>query len=172
MSEKLDFDVRVFHPNAPSNCSMTTISAYRKHKSIKKQEYTQRVHEWFILLFDSLAICGNRILVWVTWKVTFFNGIFAIKFTRKFYHWGNIIVARNFDRWWNCKVSSKCFHIFNDFVIIFFQILHAAVGPCTFQQINVKMNSATEATDSSLRASASVAMYSFPKSFSFRKSIW
>ena len=32
-----------------------------------------------------------------------------------------------------------------------------------FQHINLEINSTTEATDSSLRASASVAMYSFPK---------
>ena len=41
--------------------------------------------------------------------------------------------------------------------------------PCcrraTFQHINLEIISATEATDSSLRASASVAMYSFPNSF-------
>ena len=39
------FDVRVFHPNAPSNCSMTTTAAYRKHETIKKREYAQRVQE-------------------------------------------------------------------------------------------------------------------------------
>ena len=39
------FDVRVFHPNAPSNCSMTTTTAYRKHETTKKREYAQRVHE-------------------------------------------------------------------------------------------------------------------------------
>ena len=39
------FDVRVFHPNAPSNCSMTTTAAYRKHESMKKREYAQRVQE-------------------------------------------------------------------------------------------------------------------------------
>ena len=27
------FDVRVFHPNAPSNCSMTTTAAYREHEA-------------------------------------------------------------------------------------------------------------------------------------------
>ena len=39
------FDVRVFHPNASSNRSMTTNAAYRKHESTKKREYVQRVRE-------------------------------------------------------------------------------------------------------------------------------
>ena len=39
------FDVRVFNPNASSNCSMTTATAYRKHESTKKREYAQRVRE-------------------------------------------------------------------------------------------------------------------------------
>ena len=38
-------DVRVFHPNASSNSSMTITAAYRKHESIKKREYAQRVRE-------------------------------------------------------------------------------------------------------------------------------
>lgn len=37
------FDVRVFHTNASSNCSMTTTAAYRKHELAKKQEYSQCV---------------------------------------------------------------------------------------------------------------------------------
>ena len=39
------FDVRVFHPNASSNRSMTTAAAYRKHETAKKREYAQRVRE-------------------------------------------------------------------------------------------------------------------------------
>ena len=39
------FDVRVFHPNASSNSSITITAAYRKHESIKKREYAQRVRE-------------------------------------------------------------------------------------------------------------------------------
>ena len=39
------FDVRVFHPNASSNRSMTTAAAYRKHEPAKKREYAQRVRE-------------------------------------------------------------------------------------------------------------------------------
>ena len=31
------FDVKVFYPNASSNCSMTTAAAYRKHESTKKR---------------------------------------------------------------------------------------------------------------------------------------
>jgi len=39
------FDVRVFHPNASSNQSMTIAAAYRKHDSTKKREYAQRVRD-------------------------------------------------------------------------------------------------------------------------------
>ena len=39
------FDVRVFLPNVPSNRSMTTTAACRKHESIKKREYAQHVRE-------------------------------------------------------------------------------------------------------------------------------
>ena len=39
------FDVRVFHPNASSNRSMTTAAAYRKHETARKREYAQRVRE-------------------------------------------------------------------------------------------------------------------------------
>ena len=39
------FDVRVFYPNTSSNHSMTATAAYRKHESIKKREYAQRVRE-------------------------------------------------------------------------------------------------------------------------------
>ena len=39
------FDVRVFHPNAPSNCSGSISAAYKKHEDIKKRAYGQRVRE-------------------------------------------------------------------------------------------------------------------------------
>ena len=39
------FDVRVFHPNASSNSSMSISAAYRKHESSKKREYAQRVRD-------------------------------------------------------------------------------------------------------------------------------
>ena len=39
------FDVRVFHPNAPSNCSGSISVAYKKHEDIKKRAYGQRVRE-------------------------------------------------------------------------------------------------------------------------------
>jgi len=38
------FDVRVFHPNASSNQSMTIAAAYRQHESTKR-EYAQRVQD-------------------------------------------------------------------------------------------------------------------------------
>ena len=39
------FDVRVFHPNASSNSSGSLSAAYRKHETIKKRAYGQRVRE-------------------------------------------------------------------------------------------------------------------------------
>ena len=39
------FDVRVFYPNAPSNCSGSISAAYKKHEDIKKRAYGQRVRE-------------------------------------------------------------------------------------------------------------------------------
>ena len=39
------FDVRVFHPNAPSYRKMQLPSAYRLHERQKQRSYDQRVHE-------------------------------------------------------------------------------------------------------------------------------
>ena len=39
------FDVRVFHPNAPSNSSTSIVSAYKKHEDIKKRAYGHRIRE-------------------------------------------------------------------------------------------------------------------------------
>ena len=39
------FDVRVFHANAPSNCSRSLNAAYKKHEDEKKRAYSQRVLE-------------------------------------------------------------------------------------------------------------------------------
>ena len=44
-SQDAFFDVRVFHPNAPSNRSTNISSAYRKHEMLKKREYGQRVRD-------------------------------------------------------------------------------------------------------------------------------
>ena len=44
-SQDAFFDVRVFHPNAPSNRSTNILSAYRKHELLKKREYGQRVRD-------------------------------------------------------------------------------------------------------------------------------
>ena len=37
------FDVRVFHPNAPSNSSGSTSTVYRKHEEAKKWAYGRRI---------------------------------------------------------------------------------------------------------------------------------
>ena len=39
------FDIRVFHPNAPSNSSGSISAAYKKHEDIKKRAYGQRVRD-------------------------------------------------------------------------------------------------------------------------------
>ena len=44
-SQDAFFDVRVFYPNASSNRSTTTSSAYRRHEQAKKREYGQRIRE-------------------------------------------------------------------------------------------------------------------------------
>ena len=74
-------------------------------------------------------------------------------------------MARNFDCSWNFKafISASTFSMILSFL--------PNCTPCcsrdTFMYIDIEINSATKATDSSLRASASVAMYSFPNSFPF-----
>ena len=44
-AEDAFFDVRVFHPNAPSYRSKNLASIYNRHESDKKREYGQRVRE-------------------------------------------------------------------------------------------------------------------------------
>ena len=39
------FDIRIFHPNAPSNCSLSIPSAYKKHENEKKRQYGQCIRE-------------------------------------------------------------------------------------------------------------------------------
>ena len=39
MSQDAFFDVRVFYPNASSNCSTDLSSVYRRHEQAKKREY-------------------------------------------------------------------------------------------------------------------------------------
>ena len=44
-SQDAFFDVQVFYPNASSNRSTVTSSAYRRHEQAKKREYGQQVRE-------------------------------------------------------------------------------------------------------------------------------
>ena len=39
------FDVRVFNPQAPSNCTQTTAASYRRHENEKRRAYEKRVVE-------------------------------------------------------------------------------------------------------------------------------
>ena len=45
MRQDAFFDVRVFHPNAPSNSSRSLPAAYKKHEDEKKRTYGQRILE-------------------------------------------------------------------------------------------------------------------------------
>ena len=51
--------VRVFYPNASSNCSSTTTTAYRKHETSKKREYAQRVRDVEHGVFTPLAFSAT-----------------------------------------------------------------------------------------------------------------
>ena len=57
------FDVRVFHPNAPSNSSRRLSAAYKKHEDEKKRTYGQRIleieHSVFTPLIGLLSASGG-----------------------------------------------------------------------------------------------------------------
>ena len=62
------FDVRVFHPNAPSNSSGSISTVYRKHEEAKKRAYGQRVREveqgiFTPLVFSSTGGMGQEATV-------------------------------------------------------------------------------------------------------------
>ena len=50
------FDVRVFHANAPSNCSRSLSAAYKKHEDEKKRAYSQCVLEVEYGVFTPLIL--------------------------------------------------------------------------------------------------------------------
>ena len=84
-----------------------------------------------MLMFNSLPICGNNLFQSIFAINLLGNIIAAIKIFRKFYHQGNSIAARNFDRLWNCKASSMICH---------FQIVPPCCSRATFQHINLEIN--------------------------------
>ena len=45
MTQDAFFDVRVFHPNAPSYRSQEIATIYKRQESAKKREYNQRVRD-------------------------------------------------------------------------------------------------------------------------------
>ena len=53
------FDVRVFHPNAPSNRSRSLSAMYKKHEDEKKRMYGQRVLEIEHGVFTSLILATS-----------------------------------------------------------------------------------------------------------------
>ena len=53
------FDVRVVHPNAPSNNSGSISTAYKKHEDIKKRPYSQWVREVEHGVFTPLVFSTN-----------------------------------------------------------------------------------------------------------------
>ena len=58
-SQDAFFDVRVFYPNASSNRSAMTSSAYRKHEQAKKREYGQLVREIEHGVFTPLVLSST-----------------------------------------------------------------------------------------------------------------
>ena len=60
------FDVRVFHPNAPSNRSGSLSAAYKKHEDIKKRAYGQRVRDVECGVFTPLVFWGDGTGSWRT----------------------------------------------------------------------------------------------------------
>ena len=53
------FDVRVFHPNAPSNSSRSLSAAYKKHEDEKKRTYGQRILEIEHSVFTQLILSAS-----------------------------------------------------------------------------------------------------------------
>ena len=53
------FDVRVFHPNAPSNSSRSLSAAYKKHEDEKKRTYGQRILEIEHSVFTPLILSAS-----------------------------------------------------------------------------------------------------------------
>ena len=61
------FDIRVFHPNAPSNNSGSISAIYKKHEDIKKRAYGQRVHEveyrvFTPIVFSTTGEMGQKVM--------------------------------------------------------------------------------------------------------------
>ena len=53
------FDVRVFHPNAPSYCHTSIPAMYRRHEQAKKREYGDRIREVEMASFTSLIFAAT-----------------------------------------------------------------------------------------------------------------
>ena len=56
------FDVRVFHPNAPSNRSRSLAAIYKKHEDEKKRAYGQRVLEIEHGVFIPLVLSTSGVM--------------------------------------------------------------------------------------------------------------
>lgn len=57
--ERTYFDVRVFNPHAPSNRQSSLTSCYRKHETLKKRAYEQRVREIEHASFTPLVLSAT-----------------------------------------------------------------------------------------------------------------
>ena len=57
--ERTYFDVRVFNPHATSNRSINLSSCYRKHESLKKRAYEQRIREVEHASFTPLVLSAT-----------------------------------------------------------------------------------------------------------------
>ena len=54
------FDVRVFHPNAPTYRNRDLTALYRMHEGIKKREYGERVREFALIRSAIMTIRGSK----------------------------------------------------------------------------------------------------------------
>ena len=57
--ERTYFDVRVFNPHAPSNRHSNLSSCYRKHESLKKRAYEQRIRKVKHASFTPLVLSAT-----------------------------------------------------------------------------------------------------------------
>ena len=91
------FDVRVFHPNAPSNCSGSISAAYKKHEDIKKRAYGQRVREIEHGVFTPLVFSTTG---GMGWEATTFYKRLADKLAWKQQKPYSVVMS-----WLRCKLS-------------------------------------------------------------------
>ena len=96
-SQEAFFDVRIFHPSAPSNCSQSPTAAYRKHENEKKRQYGQRVRDiergvFTPLVFTSSGGMGKECSV-------FYKRLASLIATKSRQNYSHVI------RWIRCTIQ-------------------------------------------------------------------